>query len=303
MPISLGNTQAKYLYLGSTKIAQAYLGSVKVYDTTPPLPDNVLEFEFEDESYYPYNTGRLDSAGWTQISSSPNVWQWDARAVPTTDWSEVFWKAFTWSPSSKGYVKIIRAGALTIPEILGGAGNPWPGMFSGNPALTEVCALAFPNATAAPQLFERCTNLTSMGGLTIPRMTSLQSAFNQCTSLPSVGPIVTTSALTNVQQMFDQDPHLISVPYFETSGVTTFQSFFYNATQLASVNLYHTDSATDVSYMFYNCSNVESGALALYQQMASQTTPPSSHNRTFRNCGRDTTTGAAELAQIPTDWK
>lgn len=28
---------------------------------------------------------------------------------------------------------------------------------------------------------------------------------------------------------------------------------------------------------------------------------PTSHNNTFKNCGRDTTTGAAELAQIPSD--
>jgi hypothetical protein len=55
--------------------------------------------------------------------------------------------------------------------------------------------------------------------------------------------------------------------------------------------------------MFYNCYKVESGAYALYQQASTQTTPPSSHSNTFRNCGRDTTTGAAELAQIPSDWK
>ena len=51
-----------------------------------------------------------------------------------------------------------------------------------------------------------------------------------------------------------------------------------------------------------SCLNVQSGALALYQQASSQTNPPSSHNNTFYNCGKFTTTGAAELAQIPSDW-
>jgi len=55
--------------------------------------------------------------------------------------------------------------------------------------------------------------------------------------------------------------------------------------------------------MFYNCYKVESGALALYQQASTQATPPSSHSGTFSNCGRDTVTGAAELAQIPSNWK
>lgn len=34
-----------------------------------------------------------------------------------------------------------------------------------------------------------------------------------------------------------------------------------------------------------------------------QATPPSSHASTFNKCGRDTVSGAAELAQIPSDWK
>jgi hypothetical protein len=53
---------------------------------------------------------------------------------------------------------------------------------------------------------------------------------------------------------------------------------------------------------FYQCNHVESGALALYQQASTQTTPPSNHDGTFKNCGQDTTTGAAELAMIPTGW-
>jgi len=54
--------------------------------------------------------------------------------------------------------------------------------------------------------------------------------------------------------------------------------------------------------MFMNCYKVESGALALYQQARSQANPPSTHNHAFANCGRDTVTGAAELAQIPVSW-
>jgi hypothetical protein len=54
--------------------------------------------------------------------------------------------------------------------------------------------------------------------------------------------------------------------------------------------------------MFRDCLNVQSGALALYQQASTQTTPPSDHSYTFTNCGKNTQTGAAELAQIPSSW-
>jgi len=55
--------------------------------------------------------------------------------------------------------------------------------------------------------------------------------------------------------------------------------------------------------MARNCRNVQSGALALYNQASTQANPPTNHTLAFQNCGVDTQTGAAELAQIPSDWK
>lgn len=68
------------------------------------------------------------------------------------------------------------------------------------------------------------------------------------------------------------------------------------------IGQYKYTSATTVDWCFAGCSNVESGALALYNQMSTQTTPPQYHQYCFTNCGRDTVTGAAELAQIPSSW-
>jgi hypothetical protein len=56
-----------------------------------------------------------------------------------------------------------------------------------------------------------------------------------------------------------------------------------------------------MDYMFLNCYMVQDGSLALYQQASTQATRPYHYN-TFYNCGRDTTTGSAELAQIPDSW-
>lgn len=86
-------------------------------------------------------------------------------------------------------------------------------------------------------------------------------------------------------------------------GVSSFKSLLQGSSNLVEVLGANTTGITDMRLMFYNCTNVQSGALALYQQASTQTNPPSKHNGTFSNCGSNTTTGAAELAQIPSDWK
>jgi surface protein len=111
-----------------------------------------------------------------------------------------------------------------------------------------------------------------------------------------------TEGVVNMSIMYYGCKSLTFVPLFDTSNVTYMSNMFYNCTQLTSVPLFDTSKVTNMSYMFGNCYKVQSGALALYQQASTQTTPPTNHSRTFANCGRDTQTGSAELAQIPSDW-
>ena len=111
-----------------------------------------------------------------------------------------------------------------------------------------------------------------------------------------------TTGITNMSQMFNICINLPSIPLFDTSSVTYMGSMFEHCTSLTSVPLFDTSNVTDMSYMFMDCVNVQSGALALYQQASTQTTPPNNHSRTFMDCGSNTTTGAAELAQIPKSW-
>lgn len=112
-----------------------------------------------------------------------------------------------------------------------------------------------------------------------------------------------TSNVTNMYNLFAVCQALTSVSLFDTSNVTKMQQMFYYCIKLTAVPLFDTSKVTNMSNMFENCYKVETGALALYQQASSQATPPTSHTSTFRNCGRDTVTGSAELAQIPSGWK
>jgi surface protein len=90
---------------------------------------------------------------------------------------------------------------------------------------------------------------------------------------------------------------------FDTSNVTNMTWMFYCCSSLSIVPLFDTSKVTRMDGVFWRCTNVQSGALAFYQQASSQANPPSQHSETFYNCGTNTTTGAAELAQIPDDWK
>lgn len=131
---------------------------------------------------------------------------------------------------------------------------------------------------------------------------SFQGEFKDVDNLVSVIAAGDTSAVTAINSMFEDCSSLISVALFDTSAVTGMLAAFYGCTSLTRIPLFNTSKVTDMNSTFSKCYKVEGGALALYQQASAQSNPPSGHLNTFSNCGKDTVTGAAELAQIPTSW-
>ena len=111
-----------------------------------------------------------------------------------------------------------------------------------------------------------------------------------------------TTTVANLQGMFANCSSLTSVPLFDTSSVSSMNIMFAGCSSLTSVPLFDTSSVSNVGNMLINCVNVESGALALYQQMSTQATPPTVYGDCFKDCGSNTVSGAAELAQIPSSW-
>lgn len=111
-----------------------------------------------------------------------------------------------------------------------------------------------------------------------------------------------TSNVTNMFSVFEYCSSLTSVALFDTSNVTNMIGMFYFCSSLTSIPLFYTSNVLTMALMCYACYGVQSGALALYQQASTQANIPS-HSEAFYNCGINTTQGAAELAQIPSDWK
>ena len=125
--------------------------------------------------------------------------------------------------------------------------------------------------------------------------------FNGSTALKTV-PLFDISEVTNIFLMFSGCSGLKTVPLFDTSKLTNMSDMFNGCSALQSIPLFDISSVTNVRRMFKNCRNVESGAKALYDNLVLREISSANHTECFTNCGIDTPTGAAELAQIPSSW-
>lgn len=87
MSLKIGSTSIGSLYLGGTKIGQAYLGNVKVYESVVQLPAFTLRYKFYTAGFDPTTISRKGT--WTQVSTSPNVWDWHYtyQTVENTNWT------------------------------------------------------------------------------------------------------------------------------------------------------------------------------------------------------------------------
>ena len=178
----------------------------------------------------------------------------------------------------------------------------WATLLQEHEDLVEVLGANSSRIRSTYRMFYNCSSLNSVALFDTSNVINMSLMFAGCSSLASV-PLFNTSSVTSRATMFYNCSSLTSVPLFDTTNVTDMPLMFSYCSSLTSVPLFDTTNVTDVSRIFFNCTNVESGALALYNQMSTQAIPPESHDKTFYNCGSDTVTGAAELAQIPSDWK
>lgn len=120
----------------------------------------------------------------------------------------------------------------------------------------------------------------------------------------STCPPIDMSHVLVCSHMFEMAWGLVEIPWtMDLSSVWMMDNMFYDCISLKTIpQITLTNSVSNVDRAFYHCTKVESGLLSFYNS-ASQSTSLLHHDSTFTDCGVDTTTGAAELAQIPYDWK
>ena len=163
--------------------------------------------------------------------------------------------------------------------------------------LVEVMAANVSNITNMTGLFGGCSRLYKVCDLNTPKCTDFTSMFNGCDKLISVGSI-DMSKVIYMSNMFAGCSKLSAIPNITLPAYT-----YPNAGRII-----------EGYYAFSGCRSVTSGSLDLYNRL----THKFSNNymiiyngnwtECFKNCGIDTETGAAELAQIPAEayrirWK
>lgn len=231
-----------HVLVTSNGTALSYTSPVPPIDPYNPynLPDGTIRYKFDDASYDPStDISSLVVGGlWTQVSSSPNVWDWSI----TMD-----------NPSLVGRFSNAFGGLAGTFHIMGanlqgiGYQNDLYLTWSGCHLLATVSMMDTRNVMDFMWAFAG-------------------SSIQHVAALPLSG---------RCNQMFSHCTSLLDIPQFENRGVNNCQN------------------------MFDECVNVESGILGCYNSLL----PVISHYQCFMNCGINTLTGAAELAQIPADWK
>lgn len=206
--------------------------------------------------------------------------------------------------------------------------NPdWSELIHRTPYITEVISANTTGVTNMAKLFYRQDYLTHIAPMDTSLVTDMNNMFYQCYNLREL-PMMDTGNVeqlyffmyqcSSIQQLpaldlshviytdaaFSRCASLTSVPQFDLSSCYGFQDMFSYCTSLTSIPAFTLPSTLQnrvCTAMFEECRSVESGALALYNRL--NPLRPQYYGRTFRNCGANTTTGAAELAQIPSSWK
>ena len=220
----------------------------------------------------------------TLVDASDNVWD---ITMNDTNWNALFCTLDgTWGPYPTPLLEILGANSTGVTTMIN--------MFADCPSLTSIPLFDTSSVTGMDYMFYNCHNLTSVPLFDTSNVTGMSFMFTNCYSLTSV-PLFDTSNVTNMKFMF----------YMYKSGDKwTYIPLIELISQLTSVPLFDTSKVTDMASTFFRCVNVESGALALYQQASTQANVPNhTDGPTFYNCGSNTVTGAAELAQIPSGWK
>lgn len=171
-----------------------------------------------------------------------------------------------------------------------------------------------PQMTSWNELFMYNNNLLEVLGANTSGVTGMQYLFYRCSNLTNVALFDVSDVITDYGSrpdgtygyrgfycMFFECQSLVSIPLFDLSNLKSGENMFYGCSSITSIPLFDLSSAINTSYMFSGCGNVETGALALYQQVSTQSNPPTSHISMF-SCGYNTVSGTAERAQIPTSW-
>lgn len=201
-------------------------------------------------------------------------------------------------------------------------------MFGDCSNLEEVPLFNTSKCESFDGMFMKCSKLKFVPAFDMSKARDVQSMCERCSALEYFYPQnigSNTNGLQYLGEMFDSCGNLKYLPTINTTNVTNWTQFAWGCGSVTSVPNYDMSAAQSIygmlmgtaiteipdfnftsamqgcSHAFRNCYNVQTGILRAYNKL-SQYVANDDHEDTFLSCGSNTVTGAAELAQIPSDW-
>jgi hypothetical protein len=162
-----------------------------------------------------------------------------------------------------------------------------------------------PSVSDTTEMFCRCSALTSAPDLNIGSNWRIaEGMFVDCTRLTSV-PAYNTAVLNITARMFLRCTALTHIPLTDFSMATDTHQMFNECSGLLEIAdlTFGAGRITNDSEMFRDCENVATGITRAYDKLVAAQGSTYYHWGTFMNCGTNSTTGSAELANIPSSWK
>lgn len=182
--------------------------------------------------------------------------------------------------------------------------------FAGCKSLKSAPSFDTSKSTNLGCLFQHCHELETVGTYDASSATTIERMYFCCEKLKRVNPM-SVKAGCNMSRVFDTlventseqyQSSLEEIPNWNWTKASNLAKVFRGCTALTSIpDMGVPTNATTCASMFENCPNISSGITRAYNNLSSSSSI-TTHTSTFKNCGSNTTTGSAELAQIPQDW-
>lgn len=174
--------------------------------------------------------------------------------------------------------------------------------------ITTIPQFDLQNVTTMDQAFAYCDNLVDVPDLNTSKAIMMTGIFQQCISLETA-PNMSFANAMDVSSLFSDCHALKHVPNYDMTYARVFKQTFYacrSLTQIPDIMITTTSGGTgrvitSVQSMFAYCRKVESGILDFYNSVKDVSNL--TYSGCFSNCGVGTTSGSAELSQIPSGWK
>lgn len=264
----------------------SFNGSIvtSIVDSENPqgIPPSTIRLKFSDPTYNPTTQSFDSNLVWTQVSSSPNIW--DAWYGPISSEFKVSWAGFFYNKFTDHTNTVEVVGAnfrgihnvsqlfekcsslLRVGNIDFGDAIVAQGMFaycSNLRTVGDIVILGSPiydqgghvtYSVNVYQMFQNCNSLTTVGNIRIDYASSLESMFDSCGSLTTVGTIYAPEVL-NIRNLFDFCNSLTSVQSITLSDTASiFDSAFFGCQSLVSCPIVSSmDNAVYCNSTFYNC--------------------------------------------------